>query len=125
MQLLQLAQIDVSLTGRIASLPVPAILRQRALWTGKQVISHLLLHLRGDACKLCMSSASKTPAGAWGAFAGGDWADTDEACVVVRGGELLCGVLDKAAFGATEFGLGARGASMRRFLCRPSPSRLQ
>ena len=29
----------------------------------------------------------------------------EEAGVVVRHGELLCGVLDKASFGATEFGL--------------------
>ena len=104
MQLLQIAQMELSAQQRVAPLPPPAILKPRALWTGKQVISHLLLHLHPEAHHLTMESGTKTPASAW---TGPDKtpADPADGTVIVRGGELLCGVLDKAAFGATEFGL--------------------
>ena len=103
MQLLHLAQMELPGHRRIAPLPVPAIIKPRKLWTGKQVISHLLFHLHPDAKELNMECGTKTPASAW--CANGDAPDKDDATVVVHGGELLSGVLDKAAFGASEFGL--------------------
>ena len=36
---------------------------------------------------------------------GGPPIDKEEGMVIVRGGELLTGVIDKSAFGSTEFGL--------------------
>ena len=105
MQLLQLAHMDLKPTERVAPLPIPAILKPRPLWTGKQVISHLLRHLHPDATSLNMECATKTPASAWTAAPGRGKPDPEDAVVIVRHGELLAGVLDKAAFGATEFGL--------------------
>ena len=87
------------------ALPVPAILKPVARWTGKQVISHLLLHLHPHARHLSMEAGTKTPASAWSAAKGRGKPEPEDATVIVRRGELLQGVLDKAAFGASEFGL--------------------
>jgi len=86
----------------------PAICKPRELWTGKQVISTLLNHLRKGNDRdedpmfnfpgLSMERKTKTPATAFGA----SW---KEHMVIVRDGDLLQGVLDKAAFGASEFSL--------------------
>eukprot|EP00804_Cyclotella_cryptica_P004163 CCRYP_014543-RB/>CCRYP_014543-RB protein AED:0.08 eAED:0.08 QI:152/0.87/0.77/1/0.75/0.66/9/493/1780 len=86
----------------------PAIRKPRELWTGKQVISTLLNHLRKGNDRdedpsfnfpgLSMERKAKTPANAFGA----SW---NEHLTIVRDGDLLQGVLDKAAFGATEFSL--------------------
>ena len=104
MQLLHVAQCR-SPTQRMAPLPMPAILKPVVRWTGKQLFSHLLLHLHPDANQLTCEAGTKTPASAWSAAAGRGKPDPEDAVVVIRRGELLCGVLDKAAFGATEFGL--------------------
>mmetsp|Transcript_20478 Transcript_20478/g.41728 ORF Transcript_20478/g.41728 Transcript_20478/m.41728 type:complete len:1306 (+) Transcript_20478:393-4310(+) len=87
----------------------PAIRKPRQLWTGKQVISTLLHHLRKGKDKfdvhdievlpgISMERKTKTPPTAFGA-------EQEEHLVLVRDGELLRGVLDKAAFGATDFSL--------------------
>ncbi|GMI28870.1 hypothetical protein TeGR_g3546 [Tetraparma gracilis] len=87
----------------------PAILKPRQLWTGKQVVSTLLQQLRRTTYKdqrrektllpgISMERKAKTPATAFGE-------DQKEHLIVIRDGELLRGVLDKAAFGATEFSL--------------------
>ena len=86
----------------------PAIRKPRELWTGKQVISTLLNHLRKGNDRdedptfnfpgLSMERKTKTPATAFGV----SW---NEHKVIVRDGDLLQGVLDKAAFGATDFSL--------------------
>jgi DNA-directed RNA polymerase I subunit RPA1 len=104
MQLLFLAGIDTA-GGHFATI-VPAVLKPEPLWTGKQVISTLLRHL--GASDLNCAFKSKTAAATWArpACAGFDGGgEPEEAMVEVVGGELLRGVLDKAAFGATEFGL--------------------
>mmetsp|Transcript_13888 Transcript_13888/g.20498 ORF Transcript_13888/g.20498 Transcript_13888/m.20498 type:complete len:1731 (+) Transcript_13888:197-5389(+) len=87
----------------------PAILKPRPLWTGKQVISTLLYHLRvlvSDDSKKTISMLpgisverkAKLPASGFGA-------EQEEHLTLIRDGDLLRGVLDKAAFGATEFSL--------------------
>ena len=87
----------------------PAIRKPRELWTGKQVISTLLHHLRKGKDKFDVNDIdvlpgvscerkTKTPPTAFGA-------EMEEHLVLVRDGELLRGVLDKAAFGATDFSL--------------------
>ncbi|KAL7535540.1 hypothetical protein ACHAXR_006555 [Thalassiosira sp. AJA248-18] len=86
----------------------PTIRKPRELWTGKQVISTLLNHLRKGNDRdedpsfnfpgLSMERKTKTPATAFGA-------SYNEHMVIVRDGDLLQGVLDKAAFGASEFSL--------------------
>eukprot|EP00898_Chlorokybus_atmophyticus_P009008 jgi/Chlat1/9108/Chrsp97S08381 len=74
----------------------PAILKPQPLWTGKQVLSSLILHLTRGRAPLSFKSACKVASSYWGAGNG-------EGEVLVRNGELLAGILDKAQFG--KFGL--------------------
>ena len=111
MQLLFLAGVQLARKAGFRMVP-PAIVKPRPLWTGKQVITMLLLHLHPEARRLNMQSGTKTAGDMWeqkearrGETPRAAPIDKEEASVVVRGGELLLGVLDKAAFGATEFGL--------------------
>jgi DNA-directed RNA polymerase I subunit RPA1 len=88
----------------------PAIQKPRALWTGKQVITCLLQHLRvaGDYESssmgnerlpgICIDRKARTPDYAFGA-------SMEEHLFLIRDGELLRGVLDKNAFGATDLSL--------------------
>ncbi|KZS97882.1 beta and beta-prime subunits of DNA dependent RNA-polymerase [Sistotremastrum niveocremeum HHB9708] len=86
------------LSSRLKTLP-PAIWKPRPLWTGKQIISTILLNLTpSDARGLNLTSKAKVPGDLWGS-------DSLEGSVVFVDGELMCGILDKAQFGATEFGL--------------------
>ena len=86
----------------------PAIMKPKEMWTGKQVISTLLNHLRrgndrdnfrtGKLQGISTERKAKTPGTAFGD-------KNEEHLVLIRDGELLRGVLDKAAFGATDFSL--------------------
>ncbi|KAA8493983.1 DNA-directed RNA polymerase I subunit rpa1 [Porphyridium purpureum] len=95
-------------------MPLPAILRPQALWTGKQLTSALIRlvaglempsqvafesdgHGRGERVPrgIFLTSRSRTKADMVG----------DETTVIFRDGELLRGVLDKNQFGASSFGL--------------------
>ncbi|XP_037093253.1 DNA-directed RNA polymerase I subunit RPA1-like [Pollicipes pollicipes] len=98
---------------RVHLLP-PAILRPRQLWTGKQVISTILTNLTPPGQPaINLLSAAKLNHKVWQrerprpCLAGGPIVDPDlsEAEVVIRGGHLLCGVLDKQQFGAVPFSL--------------------
>lgn len=87
----------------------PAIRKPKELWTGKQVITTLLHHLRRgndhddtdestELPGINLERKTKTPPSAFGE-------SFNEHKVLVRDGELLRGVLDKAAFGSTDFSL--------------------
>ncbi|RKO95774.1 beta and beta-prime subunits of DNA dependent RNA-polymerase, partial [Caulochytrium protostelioides] len=93
--------------GKLITLP-PAIVKPRPMWTGKQVISTILLNLTYNQHPLNMISKAKVPAKAWG----GRSVDgrmqliaPEEDQVVVMEGDLVTGVLDKSQFGATSNGL--------------------
>ncbi|KAG8244811.1 DNA-directed RNA polymerase I subunit RPA1 [Homalodisca vitripennis] len=101
--------------GDIKTLP-PAILKPVALWSGKQILSTVIINLtpRGktplnltSSAKISYKAWEKGPARPW--LAGGtpfsDPKIMTEAEVVIRGGELLCGVLDKTHYGATPYSL--------------------
>mmetsp|Transcript_26267 Transcript_26267/g.72151 ORF Transcript_26267/g.72151 Transcript_26267/m.72151 type:complete len:1757 (+) Transcript_26267:362-5632(+) len=91
--------------AKIELLP-PAILKPKPMWTGKQVISTLLNHLRkgndrdspgrGPMPGISTERKAKTAGAAFGT-------NLEEHLVIIRDGELLRGVLDKAAYGATDF----------------------
>ncbi|XP_028271640.1 DNA-directed RNA polymerase I subunit RPA1 [Parambassis ranga] len=96
--------------GRVKLLP-PAILKPQALWTGKQVVSTLLLNVIPEkAVPLNLIGKSKIPSKAWiqvPARAAPGYIP-DKMCdsqVVIRQGELLVGVLDKAHYGSSAYGL--------------------
>ena len=79
--------------------PPPAILKPREMWTGKQVITALLRHLcRPPLPPLHLDGKARTPPTALGP-------EQEEHVVVFRYGELLSGVLDKAAIGNSTLGV--------------------
>lgn len=96
--------------GRIKLLP-PAIVKPERLWTGKQVVSTLLLNvIPQNAVPLNLVGKSKIPSKAW-IQESPRWAPgykPESMCdsqVVIREGELLMGVLDKAHYGSSAYGL--------------------
>lgn len=85
--------------GRIRTLP-PAIFRPVPRWTGKQVISTILLNVTPPHAQgLNLDAKARVGAKYWGEQ------HKDEEVVVVRDGELLTGVLDKSQIGASAYGL--------------------
>ncbi|KAJ7129444.1 hypothetical protein C8R44DRAFT_776823 [Mycena epipterygia] len=84
--------------SRLTTLP-PTIWRPTPLWTGKQIISTVLKNITPENVEgLNLNADTKVPGHLWGN-------DSKEDKVVFMDGELLCGVLDKAAFGASDYGL--------------------
>uniref|UniRef100_A0A673C941 DNA-directed RNA polymerase subunit n=1 Tax=Sphaeramia orbicularis TaxID=375764 RepID=A0A673C941_9TELE len=96
--------------GRVKLLP-PAILKPQPLWTGKQVVSTLLLNvIPQKAVPLNLMGKSKIPGKAWiqvpqRHYPGYKPESMCDSQVVIRHGELLVGVLDKAHYGSSAYGL--------------------
>jgi len=90
--------LEISSSKVSIEMPKPAILKPKTLWSGKQVFSCILRHLTPGLPQLNLLSKTKMSASAYGD-------EAQEHIVVIREGELLQGVLDKAAFGATKGGL--------------------
>ncbi|KAJ7904744.1 hypothetical protein B0H14DRAFT_3079532 [Mycena olivaceomarginata] len=85
---------EVDEHSRLVTLP-PTVWKPVPLWTGKQIVSkHHPEQLEG----LNLNAGTKVPGHLWGK-------DSREDKVIFMDGELLCGVLDKAAFGASDYGL--------------------
>lgn len=92
--------------GKIETLP-PAIIKPKALWTGKQVISTLLKNIVNKEQEykvnkltgLNVSFKAKLSAKEWGPLG------KEEGDVVFRDNEHLRGTLDKNAYGSSEYGL--------------------
>ncbi|XP_040191174.1 DNA-directed RNA polymerase I subunit RPA1 [Rana temporaria] len=97
-------------SGRVKTLP-PAILKPYKLWTGKQVVSTLLLNVIPDHhIPLNLTGKAKIGGKAWvkapsRPIPGFNSDSMCESQVIIRSGELLCGVLDKAHYGSSSFGL--------------------
>lgn len=80
-------------------MPEPTIYKPKKLWTGKQVISSLISHMcRNVLPSLHLDGKARTPPTAFGAV-------ENEHVVIFRHGELLSGVLDKAAIGNSSLGI--------------------
>ncbi|KAM5535538.1 hypothetical protein V8D89_010875 [Ganoderma adspersum] len=83
---------------RLVTLP-PTVWKPQPLWTGKQIISTVLKNITPGIFEgLNLHAQAKVPGHLWGK-------DSREDQVVFMDGELLSGVLDKSAFGASDFGL--------------------
>lgn len=95
----------------------PAILKPRVLWTGKQVISTILLNITPPSRSgLNLTSKSSTSADHWLERSEEDFTkfqvskqivkfrDTEQV-VIFKDGEHLCGILDKAQLGPSVGGL--------------------
>ncbi|XP_076990974.1 DNA-directed RNA polymerase I subunit RPA1 isoform X2 [Tamandua tetradactyla] len=96
--------------GRVKTFP-PAILKPFSLWTGKQVVSTLLVNIiPEDHIPLNLSGKAKISGKAWvkespRPVPGFNPDSMCESQVLIRHGELLCGVLDKAHYGSSTYGL--------------------
>ncbi|KAJ7180322.1 hypothetical protein C8R43DRAFT_972609 [Mycena crocata] len=89
---------EVDERSRLTTLP-PTIWKPVPLWTGKQIISTVLKNITPHNVEgLNLNAETKVPGHLWGN-------DSKEDKVIFMDGELLCGVLDKAAFGASDYGL--------------------
>lgn len=101
--------------GDIKVLP-PAIIKPVQLWSGKQVISTVIINVIPKRKKpLNLESSAKINFKAWEKGKCRKWKAggtpfkrkeiMTEGEVIIRGGELLCGVLDKTHCGATPYSL--------------------
>uniref|UniRef100_A0A8B9IUU5 DNA-directed RNA polymerase subunit n=1 Tax=Amazona collaria TaxID=241587 RepID=A0A8B9IUU5_9PSIT len=94
--------------GRIKVLP-PAIMKPQRLWTGKQVVSTLLINIIPENhVPLNLTGKAKIGGRAWVKGPANTCLNLESMCesqVIIRKGELLCGVLDKAHFGSSAYGL--------------------
>lgn len=82
--------------GKRYTLPIPAVLKPRALWTGKQLVSAVLDVIRKDRPGLFLEGKTKTTANVIG---------HEESKVIFRDGQLLQGVIDKSAIGSSIYGI--------------------
>lgn len=84
-------------SGRIETI-TPAIIRPKALWTGKQVVTTVLKNIKPEGYPgLYLCGKSQINGDRWGA-------DHGEGIVIFQDGELLCGILDKAHLGPSGGG---------------------
>eukprot|EP00512_Aurantiochytrium_limacinum_P000745 CAMPEP_0171488598 /NCGR_PEP_ID=MMETSP0958-20121227/2288_1 /TAXON_ID=87120 /ORGANISM="Aurantiochytrium limacinum, Strain ATCCMYA-1381" /LENGTH=1959 /DNA_ID=CAMNT_0012021713 /DNA_START=133 /DNA_END=6012 /DNA_ORIENTATION=- len=105
----------------------PCILKPKPMWSGKQVISTILMHLVGssdpDQLLTMGPGKTKTPANAWKVYpepkfedmgiqerlacelVGDESGPLGQTRVIFRKGELCTGILDKAQFGASKHGV--------------------
>ena len=93
-------EITIGAQGRIR-LYRPTIMKPQSLWTGKQIISTILLNLlpQSSDSLLSLKSKARIPAKYWGKN------EKNEQEVVFMDGILMTGVLDKTQFGASSDGL--------------------
>ncbi|KAF2896564.1 hypothetical protein ILUMI_09614 [Ignelater luminosus] len=102
-------------TTEITLLP-PTIIKPVCLWSGKQVLSTVIINIIPPGRHpINLTSSSKIKAKEWQTEQARPWkaggtSFTDdnvmsEAEVIIKNGELLCGVLDKTHYGATPYGL--------------------
>lgn len=86
--------------------PIPCILKPVPLWSGKQVLSSLLDILTFNLPPFNFSGKARTPETLWGVGKQGYVkSPCEEGLVVIRRNQLLSGVLDKNAFGASTYSL--------------------
>ncbi|XP_067838456.1 DNA-directed RNA polymerase I subunit RPA1 [Heptranchias perlo] len=96
--------------GRVKILQ-PAVIKPYPLWSGKQVVSTLLINIiPKDQIPLNLTGKAKISGKAWikeaqrlVVYFDMEW--MSESKVVIQEGELLCGVLDKAHYGSSAYGL--------------------
>ena len=90
---------DSQLTSNRIQTVSPAIVKPRAMWTGKQIITTVLKNVTPVTHPgLTLLGKSQTPDDRWGE-------GSEENIVIIKSGELLCGILDKAHLGPSGGGL--------------------
>ncbi|KAK8438623.1 hypothetical protein ACI3LY_001322 [Candidozyma auris] len=85
-------------SSRILTVP-PTIFKPEPLWTGKQVITTILLNIKPKGVPgINLESKNKVKDEYWGN-------GSQENRVIFKNGELLCGILDKSQYGAAQYGI--------------------
>jgi DNA-directed RNA polymerase beta' subunit len=85
-------------SGRVETVD-PAVLKPQPMWTGKQLITTILKNIKpAEYQELTLESKSSTSAAFWGAH-------KEEQNVIVKDGQLLCGIMDKNQIGPAAGGL--------------------
>lgn len=94
----------------------PTILKPMVLWSGKQVLSTIIINtIPKDKPYVTLIGKAKISSKAWQKYEPRTWKaggtpfsnpnTMTEAEVIIKNGELLSGVLDKTHYGATPYGL--------------------
>ncbi|XP_003705866.1 RNA polymerase I subunit RpI1 [Megachile rotundata] len=93
----------------------PSIIKPTPLWSGKQIVSTVIINIiPPNQARINLTASAKINAKEWQVAKARRWRcgtefsnpkTMSEAEVIIRNGELLCGVLDKTHYGATPFGL--------------------
>ena len=103
------SQLNSHIIRKIVTVP-PAVLKPKILYTGKQLISSVLLSLKTseelynrkmENLTLNYEHNTKIPGSIWGKKGH----DDKEGKVIVRNNNLLTGVLDKNEIGSSDYGL--------------------
>jgi DNA-directed RNA polymerase beta' subunit len=77
----------------------PTIWKPQPLWTGKQIFTTVLKNIKpAEYQGLTLTSASSTSGKLWGP-------GSEENTVIIKDGELLCGIMDKKQIGPAAGGL--------------------
>lgn len=85
-------------SGKIETVP-PMVWKPQPLWTGKQVITSVLKNIKpAEYQDLTLTSKSSTNGKLWGPH-------SEEQTVIVKDGQLLCGIIDKSQIGPAAGGL--------------------
>ncbi|GMM55856.1 DNA-directed RNA polymerase I core subunit [Maudiozyma humilis] len=83
---------------KIVTVP-PAIFKPVPLWTGKQIITTVLLNITpADMPGINLTSSNKIKNEYWSKH-------SEENTVLFKNGELLCGILDKSQYGSSKYGI--------------------
>ncbi|KAJ4374976.1 hypothetical protein N0V83_002055 [Neocucurbitaria cava] len=85
-------------SGRLETIP-PVIWKPQPLWSGKQIITSVLKNIKpAEYQELTLTSKSATSGALWGA-------NSEEQTVIIKDGQLLCGIMDKNQIGPAGGGL--------------------
>lgn len=111
----QLVYTTLPVTPENVILLPPAIVKPTMLWSGKQILSTVIINvIPSHKARINLVSTTKINAKEWQAEAPRPWkcgtefgspTTMSEAEVIIRHGELLCGIFDKMHYGATPYGL--------------------
>jgi len=111
----QLIYTALPITQKNIILLPPTIIKPKMLWSGKQILSTIIINIiPSDKARINLVSSTKINAKEWQVETPRSWKcgtefknslTMSEAEVIIRQGELLCGVLDKMHYGATPYGL--------------------
>ncbi|XP_039302189.1 DNA-directed RNA polymerase I subunit RPA1 isoform X2 [Solenopsis invicta] len=107
--------VYIALTQDNIILLPPAIVKPKMLWSGKQILSTVMINIiPSHKARINLISSTKISAKEWQTETPRHWkcgtefknlTTMSETEVIIRHGELLCGVLDKIHYGATPYGL--------------------